>query len=136
MKFVLDSCIGIKFLLPEIDSEMAIALLADFNNQIHELIAPDTFLVEVAHALTRSERKGILKPPEALELLEQISNTLPVMYPSLPLLSRATELSSNTRHGVYDCLLIALGEREECPVLTSDQKMAAKFPNVITLDQI
>jgi predicted nucleic acid-binding protein len=136
MKYVCDACIGIKLLLSEIDSDKAIALMADFKNQIHELIAPDTFPVEVAHAPTRSERKGIIKPPEAMKLLEQISNTLPALYPSLPRLSRATELSSDTRHGVHDCLLIALGELEGCPIITADEKMAAMFPNVITLDQL
>jgi predicted nucleic acid-binding protein len=134
MRYILDACVGIKALLPEADSDKAIALLLDFKNGVHELIAPDTFPVEVAHALTRAERKGIIDPPDAMKLLEQISNTLPELHESLPLLSRATEISSAMKHGVYDCLLIALGEREACPLITSDEKLAAKFPNVITLD--
>lgn len=133
MRYVFDSCVGVKALLPEVDSDKAIALLDDFKNQIHELIAPDTFPVEVAHALTRAERKGIIQPPEAMKLLEQISNALPELHSSLPLLSRATEISSDMKHGVYDCLLIALGEREGCQVITADEKLAAKFPNVVTL---
>ena len=47
MKYVFDSCVGIKALLPETLSEKAIALLDDFKNQIHELIAPDTFPVSL-----------------------------------------------------------------------------------------
>ena len=68
-----------------------------------------------------------------MKLFEQISNVFPELHSSLPLLSRATEISSDMKHGVYDCLLIALGEREGCQVITADEKLAAKFPNVVTL---
>jgi predicted nucleic acid-binding protein len=71
-----------------------------------------------------------------MKLLEQISNALPELHSSLPLLSRATEICSDMKHGVYDRLLIALGEREGCQVLTADLKVAAKFPNVVTLDSL
>lgn len=50
---------ALKPVLPEIDTPKAVRLLNEFRVGLHELLAPDTFAVEVAHALTRAERKGI-----------------------------------------------------------------------------
>ncbi len=61
MKFVLDACIGIKWILPEHDSAAAIALGRQFNQQIHELIAPDTFPPEVAHRQRSMPRRSPLQ---------------------------------------------------------------------------
>ena len=51
-----------------------------------------------------------------------------VPYSHLQLLSRAVELSSQARIGVFDCLYIALAEREQCQVVTADQRMFTLFP--------
>ena len=55
MRYVLDSCVAIKWFLAEHNSAKAIQLLDDFNGLAHELLAPDVFAVEVAHALSRAE---------------------------------------------------------------------------------
>ena len=129
MRLVLDACVGVSALLPEEHSEKSAVLLLDYQNQVHELIAPDTFPVEVAHALTRAERKGFIKSPESVRLLGLLGDLLPQLCDSLPLLTRATEISSATRHGVYDCLYLALSEREGCDLVTSDEKLIKYFPN-------
>jgi hypothetical protein len=54
MRYVLDSCIAVKWFLAESDSVKAIQVLDEFNRQLHELLAPDVFPVEVAHALSRT----------------------------------------------------------------------------------
>jgi predicted nucleic acid-binding protein len=128
MKLVLDACIGLKWFLPEDDSAQAIALRDDFRNQIHELIAPDTFPPEIAHALTRAERKGTITQQSGAKNFMQLLANLPQIYQSLPLLPRAYELSSQFRIGVFDCLYVALAERELCQVVTADQRMLTLFP--------
>lgn len=55
MKYVLDASVALKWVLPESNSAKAMTLGEDYKRQIHELIAPDTFPVELAHALTRGE---------------------------------------------------------------------------------
>ena len=128
MKYVLDASVGLKSVLPEIDSDRAIALIQGFQRQVHELIVPDTYLVECAHALTRAERKGLLKPPEGHQKFTLITAAAPDLHPHIPLLTRAFELSSLMRHGVYDCLYLALAEREGCQVITADEKLVKIFP--------
>lgn len=64
---------------------------------------------------------------------------LPLLYDSLSLLPRAYELSSAFRIGVYDCLYVALAEREGCELITADQRLITnlglQFP-IISLDTL
>jgi predicted nucleic acid-binding protein len=130
MRYVLDASVALKWVLPEADSDRAIRLQEDFENQIHELLAPDTFPVEIAHALTRAERRGLIQPPEALRRFQLVARTLPHLQPYVPLLPRAIELSSSERIGVYDCLYIALAERERCKVVSADLRLVNTFPSI------
>lgn len=127
MKYILDASVGLKWVLPEKDSDKAILLQEQFSNGIHELLAPNTFPVEVAHALTRAERRGNLRPPEGMQRFNAISASLPQLHSYIPLLPRAMEISSNMRVGVYDCLYIALAEREACPLVTADERLVSNF---------
>jgi predicted nucleic acid-binding protein len=58
MKYVLDSSVAFKWLVPEPDSDKAIQLRAELQSAVHDLLAPDVFTSELAHALTRAERQG------------------------------------------------------------------------------
>jgi predicted nucleic acid-binding protein len=123
MRIVLDSNVAIKWRLPEADSDSAFVLKESYIQGLNELIAPYIFPVEVGHALSRAERKGILKPPEAAEALKDILLVCPKLYSYIPLLPRAMEISSETRTSVYDCLYISLAEREDCCLVTADAKL-------------
>ena len=65
MRAVLDSCVALKTVLPESDTTKAVRLLNESRAGLHELLAPDVFPVEVAHALAKAERRGIVPPPRA-----------------------------------------------------------------------
>jgi predicted nucleic acid-binding protein len=137
MKYVLDASVAVKWVLTEPDSPKAVALRDEFRKHLHELLAADAFLSEVAHSLTRAERKGILKQGEAAGLIADILSTPPDLHPVRPLLARAVEISSQMRVGYYDCLYVALAEREKCELITADDKLVtnlrASFPFVESL---
>jgi predicted nucleic acid-binding protein len=128
---VLDASGALKWVLPESDSDRAIRLQEDVEKKVHELLAPDTFPVEIAHALTRAERRGLVPPLEALRRFNLVARTLPLLQSYLPLLPRAIELSSSERVGVYDCLYVALAEREQSKVVSADQRLVNSFPSVV-----
>lgn len=65
MKYVLDSNVALKTVLPEVDSARAIQLITAFKQGVHELVAPDIFPVEVGHALTRAEPRSEFSHPMA-----------------------------------------------------------------------
>jgi predicted nucleic acid-binding protein len=140
MKYVLDSCVAVKWFLAEPDSAKAIRVLDEYNRQIHELLAPDVFPIEVAHALSRAERRGLITPPAGSQHLSDLLASLPALHPSVVLLPRAYEVSSLARIGVYDCLYVALAEREGCALLTADDRLARAltptFPFITLLDSI
>jgi predicted nucleic acid-binding protein len=127
MKLVLDASVALKWVLPEADSDRAIALQTNYETGVHDLIAPDTFPVEVAHSLARAERRGLIHPPEALLRFQQLALTLPRLHSYLAVLPRALEIASQARIGVYDCLYVALAEREGCPLVTADQRLVNTF---------
>jgi predicted nucleic acid-binding protein len=137
MKFILDASVALKWVLTEPDSPKARAFRTDFRLQLHELLALDVYPVELAHALTRAERRGILKPPQATRLLADVLSTPIPLHPYGSLLSRAVSISSAMRCGVYDCLYVALAEQESCEFITADDRLirtlGTRFPFIISL---
>jgi predicted nucleic acid-binding protein len=127
MRRVLDSCIAFKWHVAEKDTAKALQIRADFLRGNVELLAPDFFTIEFAHSITKAERQGRITPAEGAIHLQDMLATLPDLHPHLPLLPRAYEISSQTGQGVYDCLYVALAEREGCELLTSDEKLIRKL---------
>ena len=60
MKYVLDASAALCWVLPRPNSGKALQLRADFQNAVHELIAPSVFAGEVASALTKAERQKLI----------------------------------------------------------------------------
>ena len=140
MRRVLDSCVAFKWHVAEKDTDKALRIRDDFLKGVVELLAPDFFSVEFAHSITRAERQGRISPAEGAAHLQDMLATLPDLHAHLPLLPRAYEISSRTRQGVYDCLYVALAEREGCELLTSDDKLIQKlqpmFPFIVDLAKL
>jgi len=127
MKYALDSNVALKWVLKEPDSPKAIRLRDDFRQGTHELVAPDVFPIEVAHAIAKAERRGVIQVGDGSQKLADAFTFMPNLHPYLPLLPRAFAIASAARHGVYDCLYIALAEREGCELVTADDVLVKKF---------
>jgi len=123
MRYSLDPSVALCWVVPRAHSGKALRLRADYQRAVHDLIAPSHFPAEVASALTKSERQGVISAGQALPLLDDVLNDLPVLQAYEPLLRRATDISSRTRAGLYDCLYVALAERENCDLVTADDKL-------------
>jgi predicted nucleic acid-binding protein len=127
MTYVIDSSVAVKWAIAEVDSDRALRVRDDFRTGLTDLVAPDVFPVELVHAMTRAERQNRVTPDEGAEFVADLLAALPRLYPSLPLLPRAYELSSQMRIGAYDCLYVALAEREQCELLTADARLLKVF---------
>jgi predicted nucleic acid-binding protein len=127
MRYVLDSNVALKWVLPESDSAKAIQIRDEFLKGIHELLAPAVWLGEIGHSLTRLERRGLILPPDGARKFSDILAALPQINSSLPVSTRAYDIASQARHGFYDCLYVALAEREGCERLTADAKLIANL---------
>ncbi len=69
--------------------------------------------------------------------MKDLVQNLPGLSPYFPLLSRAYEISSALRVGVYDCVYVALAEQENCALVTADDKLVKNlrkdFPFIVAL---
>jgi predicted nucleic acid-binding protein len=140
MRYVLDSSVAFKWVVPEADSDKALRLRDGFRSGADELLAPDVFPIEIAHALTRAERQGRLTAAEGARALVDVLQLLPQLHPSLPLLPRAYVISSGMRVGIDDCLYVALAEREGCALVTADGRLVRNlqptFPFIVALSSL
>ena len=137
MKYVLDASVAICWVIPRPLTPKAVRLRDEYQRQIHELLAPAIFIDEVASGLTKAERQKLIPVGQAASLYAQVMNEPVALLPHLPLVTRAIDISSRTRSGYYDCLYVALAEREGCQLITADQKsinnLAPHFPFIVLL---
>jgi predicted nucleic acid-binding protein len=123
MRYVIDSSVAFKWVVPEIDSDKATRLRDDCNNAVHDLLSPDIFPTEIGNALAFAERASRIQPGEAALFFVEILTNTPRLYSAVPLLPRAMDICIQKRQSVYDCLYVALAEQEGCDFITADTKM-------------
>jgi predicted nucleic acid-binding protein len=123
MTYVLDASVAFKWVVAEVDSDKANYLRDEGRRGVHEFVAPDVFLAEVAHALTRSERQKRIAVGDADPLLSDILLTCPILHGSAGFLRQAVAISSLLRVGVYDCIYVALAQSQGCGFVTADDKL-------------
>lgn len=137
MKYVLDSSVALKTVLPEPDSAKAIKLQDDFHNAVHELLAPDVFPIETLNGLAKAERQKRIALGLGWPLWKTIMADCPALHSYVALLSRAYTISSNARIAVYDSLYVALAEKEGCEFITADDRLVKVlqpgFPFILLL---
>ncbi|WP_349369413.1 type II toxin-antitoxin system VapC family toxin [Salinarimonas sp.] len=119
---VVDASVAVKWLLPEPDSPMAETLLSGGVR----LMAPDLVLVEVANALWRKRRVAQVTDAAAAAMQEDLPQFFARLHPVGSLMTRALAISFALDHPVYDCVYLALAEREGCPLVTADKRLLAK----------
>ena len=116
-KFVVDANVAIKWVLPEIYSEVAAHLL----NDEYLLLVPDFFFPEIGNILWKQVRFMALTPEEAQLNLEQIALVPFQVWESKPLMSLALSIAVQVQ-AVYDCLYLALAITNQCQMVTADER--------------
>jgi predicted nucleic acid-binding protein len=137
MKYVLDASVAVRWVIPGPLHNEAVRFRDEFLNGIHELLAPDHFPGETASALTKAERQDALAKGRARIFLAEILRKPPGLHSYFSLLYHASDISSETRSSLYDCLYLALAEREQCELITADNRffrnVQSRFPFVKSL---
>jgi predicted nucleic acid-binding protein len=140
MRYVVDASVALTAVLPGPLRAKALQLQTDYQNHVHDLLAPDLFIAETANALTKAERQKLIKVGRASFLHGTVMSARPVLHAYVPLVSRAIDISSQTRSAFYDCLYVALAEREGCELVTVDDKLVRnlqpQFPFIIHLSAL
>jgi predicted nucleic acid-binding protein len=119
---VVDASALLLVLLREPGWDEVLALLA-----AEEPIAPELIVAETANALWRRVRTGGRSAEQAREVLADAMAPISRLVPMAPLRARALDLALRRDHPVYDCLYVALAQREGVPLLTADRRLAERF---------
>lgn len=140
MKYVVDYSLAFKWVISEKDTPKALRLRDDYRLAVHELLAPDLFPTEIGNALLMAERRNRIRSGEGALFLVDVLKTLPTLHAAVSLLPRAYEIALQARETVYDCLYVALAEREGCALVTGDDKLVrklqAQFPFVVPVSSL
>jgi predicted nucleic acid-binding protein len=121
--WVVDASIALKWVIPEVLSDRA-DRVRDGENDI---LAPDLLLVEVANALWKKTTAGEVTPRDADEAFDLVTRSGIHLHSTVPLLPRAMQMARRLVHPVYDCVYLALAEREHAAVVTADQRLLRRL---------
>jgi predicted nucleic acid-binding protein len=123
---VVDASIAVKWVIEEIDSHVASALLAEWSNQRKLLVAPDLFLYEVANILRKKVRRNFITPSKAHQAAILIWEMgIETRHPISPeLWIEALEIAhAYNLPASYDAHYLELAAREQCEFWTADERM-------------
>lgn len=116
---VVDPSVALKWFVPEVHSEGAIALLEASTR----ILAPDLLYPEAGNVVWKKVQRGELTPREAREVIAGLRQAPIVVAPSGPLLEAALEIALAHRRTVYDSLYVALAVARECVFVTADERL-------------
>lgn len=123
MSWVVDASVAVKWVIPEVLSDLADRV----RDGAEDVLAPDLLLVEVANALWRKTTAREISAREADGAFDLVRRSGIDLRPAGPLLPRAMDLARRLGHPVYDCVYLALAEREEATLVTADQRLLRRL---------
>jgi predicted nucleic acid-binding protein len=127
MTVVVDASVVAKWLFPEVDTEKALALFRQGESGRLTLRAPELLAAEIASLLSVRVLRRLLDAHEASSLYSWFAASFPDLDPISSLAAPALRLAVGFRHSAYDCFYVALSERENCPLVTADEKLTRAF---------
>ena len=133
---VIDSSVAVKWFSQEAATGAALALRDDAFLGKRRLEAPDLLLYEIGNALRYNPRLDAEDVKLALGSLLDLGI---VFHPAGgALLSKAVDLAFRYRMTVYDSCFIALSDILGAPLITADEKLAARagdHPRIVRLSE-
>ena len=117
---IIDASVAFKWLVPEEDSEAALALLGG------DLSAPTLLMVELGNAFWKKAVREQIDPSVSFGAdLERLPE-LVALQDETPCVGRALEMARQLGHPIYDCIYLAMAEREGKLLMTADAHFARK----------
>lgn len=123
MSWVIDASIAVKWVIPEVLSEQADRV----RDGDDDVLAPDLLLIEVANALWLKSTAREISSREADAAFDLVRRSGIDLRPTAPLLPRAMEVARRLGHPVYDCVYLALAERERAAFVTADHRLLRRL---------
>ena len=128
---VADASVALKWFKQEPGSDEARALLL-----AEPLIAPELIVAEVLNAAWKSVRAGHMTGRQADLVAAELPLCFVRLEPLAPLAAAAASAARSLDHPVYDCLYLALAEREGVQLVTADTRLLAKVRQTPWADRV
>ena len=137
MTLVVDANVALKWFVPQTDR------LATLKVQSYagRLIDPSMILPQVANGLWRHVRSGDISSVRANGAISALEKSFVEIVPDSQLTSPALTIAIALDHSPYDCIYLALAERENAKLVTADQAFFHKLfkkrrtKNIVLLHQ-
>jgi len=118
-KLVVDASVVVKFYVPEVDTDNAVAILESDQ----ELWIPDLAISEVGNILWKKYRLKELSKEEVLTIGKEIKSCPLRIHNAIELLEATLEIATIFDRTFYDSLYLALAVRLDCQFVTADKKL-------------
>lgn len=122
MNIVVDASVGVKWLVDEVQSTDADALLLSE----HTLLVPDLFTIEVFSALGKKVGAGDLTRAESLTCVDNLGDLMRIrqitVLPTPEVQRHTLEIANEIARSYYDCLYLGLALSEGAKVVTADKR--------------
>lgn len=116
---IVDASVGVKWLIPEFDCGLALALLAR-----PDLAAPDLLRLEVGHTLGKLFRRGGATAAFLRDLWAELGDMPLQLRPTGEFFAPAFDLSIGLGAAIYDCVYLAMAEMRDDVLVTADERFA------------
>lgn len=119
MILVIDANVGLKWFIEEPRSPAARKIL----DKGASFIAPDIFIPEICNVVWKKVKNQEITAKQGEAIVTNVPMVLDRIVPSSEVAGRAFALAVQFNHPVYDCLYLALAERESSTLITDDAKL-------------
>ena len=119
MTLVIDPNVGLKWFIEESRSSAARQILEKGAS----FIAPDIFIPEICNVVWKKVKNQEITAEQGQAIVTNVPMVLDYIVPSSELAKRAFDLAVQCNHPVYDCLYLALAERDSTTLVTDDAKL-------------
>lgn len=137
---VVDASVAIKWVLPEPESEAALRMQEEYQDEKLDLVAPYLLIPEIGNALWKQVKRGDLAVHEAQRCFQQLQRDSPILLDSAEVNISALHLAMAHGRTFYDSLYLAWALEQRCDLVTADEKffraMRPAFPCVRLLRDI
>ena len=134
-RLVVDCSVAVKWKIPTEEHAIAAeALFGDWEHQVVDVLVPNHFPSEVISAFLRAARRGRLTTAEAREAIRDLLALPYVLCDVTALAERAFTIAHRHQQRAYDCLYVALADRDGLELWTGDERLYnalhAQYPSV------
>ena len=123
-RLVVDCSVVVKWKIPTEDHAAAAeALFGDWEHHVVDVLVPNHFPSEVISAFLRASRRDRLTTDEAREAIRDLLALPFVLCDVTALADRAFTIAHQHQQRAYDCLYVALAERDGVELWTGDERL-------------